>query len=73
MKKLFAALFAAAMLVSLAGCGNADDGIVGASPGAGSVPTAIPGTHVPQATSSHMPQPSGGGTATAAPSMSAME
>ena len=64
MKKLLASLFAAAMLASLAGCGDADDGVVTDSPDK-PVPTAITGTH--------MPQVSGSDSVTAPPSMSAME
>ena len=63
MKKLLASLFAAAMLASLAGCG--DDGVVTDSPDTKPVPTAITGTH--------MPQVSGSDSVTAPPSMSAME
>ena len=38
MKKLLASLFAAAMLASLAGCGDADDGVVTDSPDTKPVP-----------------------------------
>ena len=65
MKKLLASLFAAAILASLAGCGDADDGVVTDSPDTKPVPTAITGTH--------MPQVSGSDSVTAPPSMSAME
>ena len=75
MKKLFAALAAAAMLASLCGCGNVDDGIVTSSPDTKPVPTAITGTHVPQDTGmgTDMPKVTAGNAVTAPPSMSAME